>query len=72
VIVVIAFFVVQWDAPMLVKFLAVLLLSLLGTIAGCELARRVAVLRPLFGLKPTRSSHAPALAQIEARPATAM
>jgi glucans biosynthesis protein C len=72
VIVVIAFFVVQWDAPMLVKFLAVLLLSLLGTIAGCELARRVAVLRPLFGLKPTRSTHAPAQAHIEARPATAM
>ena len=55
VIVVIAFFVVQWEASLLVKLLAVVLTSFVVTIGLYELIiKRVSSLRTLFGMKSLR------------------
>ena len=59
VIVVIAYFVVQWDAGLAPKFLVLSLTSLLVTVALCELVRRLTLVRPLFGLKTRREPAAP-------------
>jgi surface polysaccharide O-acyltransferase-like enzyme len=52
VIIVIAFFVVQWDAGIPLKLLVVVLGSLLVTLGLVELIKRIKVLRGLFGMKP--------------------
>ena len=55
VIIVIAFFVVQWEASLLVKLLAVVLSSFVVTIGLYELIiKRVSSLRTLFGMKSLR------------------
>jgi glucan biosynthesis protein C len=54
VIIVIAFFVVQWDAGMLLKLLVIVLGSLLVTLGLVELIKRIGVLRGLFGMKAQR------------------
>jgi hypothetical protein len=51
VIVVIAFFVVQWDKGIPVKLLVIVLGSLLVTLGLVELIKRIKVLRGLFGMK---------------------
>jgi len=52
VLLIVAFYVVQWQAGVTVKMLAVLLVSFIGTIGIYELLiRRVAPLRALFGMK---------------------
>lgn len=54
VIIVIAYFVVQWDMGLWPKLLIVLAGSLVATLALCELViKRVGVLRILFGMKKT-------------------
>lgn len=53
VIIVIAYFVVQWNMGLLPKMLVLLLSSFAVTLGLCELVvRRVGVLRILFGMKP--------------------
>jgi peptidoglycan/LPS O-acetylase OafA/YrhL len=54
VIVVIAFFVVQWEMGIPLKLLIVVLGSLLVTLGLVELVKRIGVLRGLFGLKARR------------------
>jgi peptidoglycan/LPS O-acetylase OafA/YrhL len=54
VIVVIAFYVVQWDAGVTLKLLVVVLGSLLVTLGLVELVKRIRVLRGLFGIKTRR------------------
>jgi surface polysaccharide O-acyltransferase-like enzyme len=54
VIVVIAFFVVQWDAGITLKLLVVVLGSLLVTLGLVEVIKRISVLRGLFGIKTRR------------------
>jgi hypothetical protein len=54
VIFVIAFFVVQWDTGTTLKYLAVVLSSLLVTLGPVELIKRIRVLRLLFGMKTRR------------------
>ena len=54
VIVVIAYFVVQWDAGILPKLLVVVLGSLLVTLGLVEIIKRIKVLRGLFGMKTRR------------------
>src|SRR5215204_5441097 len=45
-IVLVAIFLVQRNAPLVMQFLVALSLSLVGTAAGYKLGRRVAILRP--------------------------
>jgi len=52
VIIVIAFFVVQWAAGMPLKLLVVVLGSFLVTLGLVELVKRITVLRGLLGMKP--------------------
>lgn len=53
VMTVIAYYVVRWEAPPLVKFLALITLTAIGTYALYNvLVRRTSVTRFLFGLKP--------------------
>jgi glucan biosynthesis protein C len=52
VIIVIAFFVVQWAAGIPLKLLVVVLGSLLVTLGLVELVKRIKVLRGLLGMKP--------------------
>ena len=53
VIIIIAYFVVQWNMALLPKMLVVLLSSFAITLGLCEwVVRRVGVLRLLFGMKP--------------------
>jgi surface polysaccharide O-acyltransferase-like enzyme len=54
VIVVIAFFAVQWDAGIPVKLLVIVFGSLLVTLALVEAIKRIGVLRGLFGMKNRR------------------
>jgi glucan biosynthesis protein C len=55
VIIIIAFFVVQWDAGITLKLLVVVLGSLLVTLSLVELViKRIKVLRGLFGIKTRR------------------
>lgn len=55
VIVAIAFVIVEWPAPILVKFPALVLASLTVTMAAYELlVRRILPMRLLFGMKPGR------------------
>jgi peptidoglycan/LPS O-acetylase OafA/YrhL len=49
VIVGVAFYVVQWSAPVYVKLPVLLVLSVAGTVAATELVRRVPGFRMLFG-----------------------
>jgi peptidoglycan/LPS O-acetylase OafA/YrhL len=51
-IIVIAFFVVQWDAGITLKLLVVVLGSLVVTLGLVELVKRIKVLRGLSGMKP--------------------
>jgi peptidoglycan/LPS O-acetylase OafA/YrhL len=56
VIIIIAFYVVQWDAGITLKLLVVVLGSLLVALGLVELViKRINVLRGLFGMKPSRS-----------------
>jgi peptidoglycan/LPS O-acetylase OafA/YrhL len=60
VIVVIAFFVVQWDAGVSVKLLAIVISSFLITIGIVELLiRPFEPIRRLVGVKPRRAAGAP-------------
>jgi len=53
--IVIAFFVVQWNAGIAQKLPVVVLASLLGTLGLVELViKRIGVLRGLFGIKSRR------------------
>jgi peptidoglycan/LPS O-acetylase OafA/YrhL len=54
VIIVIAFFVVQWSAGVMPKLLVVTLCSLLASLAIVEIIKRVPVLRGLLGMKSRR------------------
>jgi peptidoglycan/LPS O-acetylase OafA/YrhL len=54
VIISIAYFVVQWEAGIMVKLLVVVLGSLLVTLGLVELIKRVGILRGLFGMKTKR------------------
>jgi peptidoglycan/LPS O-acetylase OafA/YrhL len=62
-IVVIGFFVVQWDASVLVKFVTIVVASLVATAVVYDLlVKRINVLRFLFGMRPKKkpvSSPAP-------------
>jgi len=51
VIVVVAYFVVAWTAAPFVKFAAISLISLVGTVALCEAVGTTALTRRLFGMK---------------------
>ena len=60
VIIVIAFFVVQWNASILVKLLVVVLSSFVVTLGLYEfLVKRISPLRALFGMKPTKRGAGP-------------
>jgi glucan biosynthesis protein C len=53
VIVMIGFYVVQWDMPTLVKYLVISFTALLATLVLYDVGvRRTAVTRVLFGMKP--------------------
>jgi glucan biosynthesis protein C len=54
IIVIIAYFVVQWDTGIPLKLLVVVLGSLLVTLGVVELVKRIGVLRGLFGMKTLR------------------
>jgi glucans biosynthesis protein C len=55
VIVIVGFYVVQWDAPVAIKYGVILAAATLGTVALYEvMVRRVGLLRVLFGLKLDR------------------
>ena len=51
VIIIVAFYVVQWNAPILLKYLVIVLASFAATMLLYEIARRWGVTRFLFGLK---------------------
>jgi hypothetical protein len=51
VIVAVAFWIVQWSAGPIVKFVIVSATSLVLTLVVCELVRLTAVTRLLFGIK---------------------
>ena len=53
IIIIIAFYVVQWKMDILPKFLAILFISLAITLAFYELARRWRVTRFVLGAKPS-------------------
>lgn len=52
VIVVIAFYVVQWQAGIMPKYLAISTASLAVCVLLCELIKRTNLTRFLFGMKP--------------------
>jgi glucan biosynthesis protein C len=52
VILAIAYFVVQWEAPVALKLLVVVLGAFAVSIGLTELVKRVGILRVLFGMKP--------------------
>ena len=54
IIIVIAFFVVQWNAGITLKLLVVVLGSFLVTLGLVEVVKRIKVLRRLFGTKTRR------------------
>jgi hypothetical protein len=53
-ILVISFYVVQWDAGILVKWLVIALSSIAITLGLTDLIRRIKPIRALFGMKPRR------------------
>jgi peptidoglycan/LPS O-acetylase OafA/YrhL len=56
IVVAVAYFVVRWDAPMIVKYLAIVAASLALTLLAYDLlVRRTPVSRALFGMRPTAS-----------------
>jgi surface polysaccharide O-acyltransferase-like enzyme len=59
VIIGIAFFIVQWDTGITVKWLVVVLASFLVTLGLVELVKRIKVLRGLFGMKTRRREGIP-------------
>jgi len=56
IIVAVAFIVVQWNLPVAVKFVVVLVASILGTLMSSELLIRLPVARDLFGLSKPRAT----------------
>lgn len=54
VILTIGWVVVRWAIPDLARWAVIAVCSLAATVAGCELVRRVAPLRVLFGMKARR------------------
>jgi hypothetical protein len=61
VIVVIGFYVVQWEVPTLVKYLVISFTALLATLVLYDVGvRRTAVTRVLFGMKPASRQRVPA------------
>jgi hypothetical protein len=54
VIIVLAFYVVQWNAGVLVKWLTIALCSYLITLGLTEVVRRIHPVRTLFGMKPRK------------------
>jgi glucan biosynthesis protein C len=54
VIIVVAFYVVQWNAGILVKLAAVTLGSFVVTLGLTEIVRRIKPVRAMFGMKPKR------------------
>ena len=54
VIIVIAFYVVQWNAAILVKLPVITLGSFVVTLGLTEVLRRIKPVRALFGMKPKR------------------
>lgn len=60
VILIIAYFVVQWEATILIKLVVVVFGAFVGSIAFTELLiRRVGVLRAMCGMKPRQRATAP-------------
>ncbi|WP_062353760.1 acyltransferase family protein [Herbidospora yilanensis] len=51
VVVVAAYFVVQWQAPIIVKYAAIVAVSFAVTLAAYEVVRRIPHLRELFGVR---------------------
>jgi hypothetical protein len=60
-IIVIAFFVVQWDAGVLVKWLAIVLSSVVVTLGLTDAIRRIKPVRALFGMKSRRRKEVKAI-----------
>jgi hypothetical protein len=60
VLIVVGYFVVQWDIPAGLKWLTIAPLSFAIIIGLYEIIRRVNVLRFLFGMRPLRQSDRPA------------
>jgi peptidoglycan/LPS O-acetylase OafA/YrhL len=58
IIVAIAFVVVQWHQPVVVKFVVLLLTSVIGTVLSVEVLSRVPVARALLGLSSSRAASA--------------
>ena len=54
VILTIGWVVVRWAIPDLARWAVIAVVSLAATVAGCELVRRVSVLRVLFGMNARR------------------
>jgi hypothetical protein len=50
-VVVIGFYVVQWTSNMWVRFLAITIVSMLGTLAAYDIVRRTRLTRFLFGMR---------------------
>jgi glucan biosynthesis protein C len=58
VIVAAASVIIRWDAPIVAKYIALVIVSFAGTLALYEtLVRRFPVPRLLFGMKPPRDDH---------------
>jgi glucan biosynthesis protein C len=51
IIIIVAFYVVQWNTSILLKYLVIVLASFAATMLLYEIARRWGVMRFLFGLK---------------------
>ncbi len=66
VLIVVGYFVVQWDLPAGLKWLLIAPLSFAIIVGLIAIIRRVNVLRFLFGMKPLRQSDRPALAAVPA------
>jgi peptidoglycan/LPS O-acetylase OafA/YrhL len=54
IIIIVAFYVVQWNSSILLKYLVIVLVSFAATMLLYEIARRWGVMRFLFGLKRRR------------------
>jgi glucan biosynthesis protein C len=67
IIVAIAFVVVQWDQPVAVKFVVLLVTSIIGTVLSTELLARLPVARALLGLSTRRTTIADASGQPDER-----
>ena len=56
IIVVVGYWFTMHEAPLAIEAMAIVGATILGCVLGYEVIRRVAVLRPLFGL-PLRTKH---------------